>query len=660
MYGKIQERNTAKWTQEIEKIRVLGEGASAVSYLCMWTPKSGEKKQVVVKQYKHAFTQSISNPLWREMDVLESIQHERIPDYIGHYVIEQDGRRLLCLVVEYIEGTSLATLMKTCRWTLHESLQIIHQLLRIVVYLQSLQPSILHRDIKPSNILVSHQNGNWMVYLIDFGTAIDAIHRTLGATHNVGTVGYMAPEQIVGNPEEASDVYSVGVVAWELLTRQRAKDNLVGMSLEWHEKTSGLPQSIVVWLEELLDEMVDTRVQSALEAIDSLERIPEFDDEQITTLISKDTRDWKCEAVRRWLVIAGQEIDPRQAACQWLKEFGDRCNEGELVGLYHVLHRVSLKLSSFRIVEYIQDLVRATPNGSLLLSDWKESVQTTQQLQTRAQTLPKWRMLEIAKVNTEIRYTRECTKALQERLLNATQVWMKYINADSKDLFRLLDAPRKLLRPEVNEQYIHMREHSIGMVQIPSLSTDIVFISKLLVTQELFEVVMGYNPSTHEGALYPVETVSWWDAVIFCNRLSERCGLIPAYRILDGQVEEMSADGFRLPLWRDWKMAARSQRMHRFSGAEDADLVGWVNKSVRSTKRVAQKEANNWDIYDMTGNVAEWCWDEGTDTRTNGRLTAGGSFRDSLEWVRIDAYNFEDPHFSSLDLGFRISRRLEQ
>ena len=101
-------------------------------------------------------------------------------------------------------------MMKTSRWTLHESLQIIHQLLQIVVYLQSLQPSILHRDIKPSNILISHQDGVRSVYLIDFGTAIDAIHRTLGATHNAGTIGYMAPEQIVGNPEEASDVYSVG------------------------------------------------------------------------------------------------------------------------------------------------------------------------------------------------------------------------------------------------------------------------------------------------------------------------------------------------------------------------------------------------------------------------------------------------------------------
>ena len=205
----------------------MGEGASAVSYLCMWTPSTGVKKQVVVKQYKHSFTEAASNRLWREVDVLESIRHERIPTYIGHYITEQDGRRLLCLIVDYIEGKSLAEAMKTYRWTLHESLQIIHQLLQIVVYLQSLQPSILHRDIKPSNILVSHRDGAWSVYLIDFGTAIDAIHRTLGATHNVGTIGYMAPEQIVGNPEEASDVYSVGVVAWELLTRQRAKDILV-------------------------------------------------------------------------------------------------------------------------------------------------------------------------------------------------------------------------------------------------------------------------------------------------------------------------------------------------------------------------------------------------------------------------------------------------
>lgn len=222
MYNLEKSLTRAAWDQELERLCILGEGASAVSYLCKWTQPDESLQNVVVKQYKHSFTMQAAKTLWREIDVLESIHHERIPKYLGHYITEQDGRRLLHLVVEHFEGISLEQAMTQHRWTLKESLHIIHQLLQILVYLQSLQPSILHRDIKPSNILVHLVEGEWKVYLIDFGTAIDAIHRTLGATHNAGTIGYMAPEQIVGNPEEASDVYSVGVVAWELLTRQKA------------------------------------------------------------------------------------------------------------------------------------------------------------------------------------------------------------------------------------------------------------------------------------------------------------------------------------------------------------------------------------------------------------------------------------------------------
>ena len=179
LYGRQYQRRNIEWSQELEWIRVLGEGAAAVSYLCLWTPSvDGAKRQVAVKQYKHSFTELTSKNLWREVDVLEGLQHDRIPGYMGHFIVDRDGRRLLCLVVEYIEGDSLLDVMKTSRWTLHESLQIIHQLLQIVVYLQSLQPSIWHRDIKPSNILISHREGIRSVYLIDFGTAVDAIHRT--------------------------------------------------------------------------------------------------------------------------------------------------------------------------------------------------------------------------------------------------------------------------------------------------------------------------------------------------------------------------------------------------------------------------------------------------------------------------------------------------
>ena len=70
------------------------------------------------------------------------------------------------------------------------------------------------------------------------------------------------------------------------MTRQRAKDHLIGMSLQWRVKTVGLPETVVTWLESVLDENVDTRVQSALDAMDSLERLPQFDGEQTRIEVS--------------------------------------------------------------------------------------------------------------------------------------------------------------------------------------------------------------------------------------------------------------------------------------------------------------------------------------------------------------------------------------
>ena len=84
MYGRQYQRRNIEWSQELERIRVLGEGAAAVSYLCLWTSSvDGVKRQVVVKQYKHSFTELTSNNLWREVDVLEGLQHDRYPRPVG-------------------------------------------------------------------------------------------------------------------------------------------------------------------------------------------------------------------------------------------------------------------------------------------------------------------------------------------------------------------------------------------------------------------------------------------------------------------------------------------------------------------------------------------------------------------------------------------------
>lgn len=647
------------WERSLQKIEVLGEGASAVSYLCDWQhEQTGATKRVVVKQYKHSFSLADSQKIWRESNVLGSIQHPRIPKYLGHYVKTEDGRRVLNLIVEYIDGLDLYDTMKQNRWTLSESLGLVHQLLKIVEYLQALQPPILHRDIKPSNLLLSRDSEGWLVHLIDFGTAIDSIHSSLGATHNVGTIGYMAPEQISGQPTMASDVYGVGVVAWELLTRRRAHKHLVGFSFEWQRSVQHLPSEVVDWFERMLAADVSMRFQSAHDALLALERLSSFDGDAVND-VDVPSLDWQLDAARYWLNIVEQKDTHRNSVLQWLRRYGDRCNEEELDGLYEVLHRIALKHGSFRVVEYAQDLVMATPMGRALVQEWKDTETRIVNLNKEIEYTPSWKVFHKGKCKREVQTEIRRLAVLKKQLLESTASWLDFVGVQRTAIFSLLNAPRKP-RHNREEYYCHLKTSSIGMVEVPSISSSKIYISTLLVTQELFAEVMDFNPSQHKGDLKPVDSVSWWDAVIFCNRLSKQLGMDPAYFITESTIQEIPlANGFRLPRWEDWKCAARSQQVHRFAGASDPDLVGWVDKSVSSSQRVATKEPNAWGFYDMTGNVAEWCWNEGVAPQDcMKRLIAGGSYRDPVEWVRIDAANFEDPRFSSQDLGFRISRRL--
>ncbi len=137
------------------------------------------------------------------------------------------------------------------------------------------------------------------------------------------------------------------------------------------------------------------------------------------------------------------------------------------------------------------------------------------------------------------------------------------------------------------------------------------FMDKFPVTQDLYEKVMGKekNKSRFEGGDRPVETVSWFDAVEFCNRLSEKAGLKPVYTI---EGEKITADwhvkGFRLPTEAEWEYACRAGTTGERYG--EIDQIAWYkDNSNGSTQGVGKKEPNPWGLYDMLGNVWEWCWD---------------------------------------------------
>jgi formylglycine-generating enzyme required for sulfatase activity len=138
------------------------------------------------------------------------------------------------------------------------------------------------------------------------------------------------------------------------------------------------------------------------------------------------------------------------------------------------------------------------------------------------------------------------------------------------------------------------------------------------VTQEQYEKVMGTNPSNHktgDTSNHPVENVSWYDAVKFCNKLSEMEGLEPYYKISDKNGEtlveiiDMGGKGYRLPTEAEWEYAAASWMYPEKRYGELDDIAWHAGNSGYTTQAVKQKLPNMFGMYDMIGNVWEWCFD---------------------------------------------------
>ena len=149
--------------------------------------------------------------------------------------------------------------------------------------------------------------------------------------------------------------------------------------------------------------------------------------------------------------------------------------------------------------------------------------------------------------------------------------------------------------------------------------------SETEVTEKQWEDVMGWNNCClKRGDNYPVECVTWFDCVSFCNRLSQADGYTQCYtmttkrysgvHIWDASVTcNFEADGYRLPTEAEWEYACRAGTTTRFyTGDSDSDLsrAGWYDDSLGSKKlEVGEKLANGFGLYDMHGNVWEYCWD---------------------------------------------------
>jgi len=206
---------------------------------------------------------------------------------------------------------------------------------------------------------------------------------------------------------------------------------------------------------------------------------------------------------------------------------------------------------------------------------------------------------------------------------------------------------------------IEMRDDRLKMKWTEDV--DAFMLAQVPVTNACYGSILQKTADPHSLPMSPVVNVSWLDAIIFCNLLSRHEGLKECYAVGDdgeSVVWDRGASGYRLPTEAEWQHACKAGTSGYRYG--ELDAIAWYHGNAGDSEHeVGKKLPNAWGVYDMLGNVWEWCWDL-YDANVYGsyRVFRGGSWAEEARGCGATCRRRSHPTFRIDDLGFRLARSL--
>ena len=675
-----------------EVLDIVGKGGMATVYKAV-QKSLGRTVALKVVHQNLVHDQEFVQRFLREAQVSASLSH---PNIVTVHDVGSVGP-VHYMAMEFLEGNDLHQMVKAngalpqesvVKWTIPiaEALDYIHS------------QNLLHRDIKASNILITKDG---RPVLMDFGIAHAADGTKLTQTGTViGTPEYMSPEQAQGKSlDHCSDLYSLGVVMYECLTGKvpfKGDNPLTTIHLLTNtdpETLGSLNKKVPNWLNTIVLKLLakeppqrfkdgkelsgalkakkGVRFETTTAASSSEEKV------QNTGQVKKQSEKSKPPKVLPWLIVlvalvtivfAGKyfydqngkvqaEITTRteQVVVTNKSQPGvsaenkkkkvttedlQKAGEYEKAGDY----QMGKKEYSAALDNYNKAL--ALLPGNPLFTAKKDDAESAIKQQ---QDEEKRKAEEAARKERERKATEE-RRQERERLAKERQRQEAARKQAILDKYGMVLVQGGSFQMGSTSSYADGDEQSMHMVTLSSF-----YISKFELTKSLWQEIMGSNPSRLKGNQNPVEQVSWNDVQDFLRKLNQKTDM-----------------DFRLPTEAEWEFAARGgnkSKGYTYSGGNSISDVGWYGDNSDGKKPVGKKEPNELGLYDMSGNVYEWCsdwYDSGyynsSETQNpkgpslgSERVARGGSWISIARCCRVAYRYYNGPDDRDYYVGFRLA-----